>query len=102
MTQLLLKYHAKAHGTFAGLIPFPLQLVESTNNDLIASLTKNHIGEDVQEEKAISSAYLISRTQDEPTANDPRACHVQDTSSRTVPLQSISRMVGGELKGRNF
>lgn len=52
MTQLLLKYHAKAHGTFAGLIPSPLQLAESTNNDLIASLLKNHIGEDVQEEKA--------------------------------------------------
>ena len=81
MTQLLLKYHAKAHGTFAGLIPSPLQRAESTNNDLIASLLKNHIGQDVQQEKAIFSAYLNSRTQGEPTANDPRGCHVQDASS---------------------
>ena len=67
MTQLLLKYHAKAHGTFAGLIPSPLQLAESTNNDLTASLLKNHIGQDVQQEKAIFSAYLTRERKANPS-----------------------------------
>ena len=98
MTQLLLKYHAKAHGTFAGLIPSPLQLAESTNNDLIASLLKNHIGKDVQEEKAIFSAYLNSRTQDEPTANDPCGCHVQDASSHQDDSQRKTVITFGDQK----
>ena len=98
MTQLLLKYHAKAHGTFAGLIPSSLQLAESTNNDLIASLLKNHIGQDVQEEKAIFSAYLNSRTQEEPTANDPRGFHVQDASSHQDNSQRKTVITFGDQK----
>ena len=98
MTQLLLKYHAKAHGTFAGLIPSPLQRAESTNNDLIASLLKNHIGQDVQEEKAIFSAYLNSRTPGEPTANDPRGCHVQDASSYQDNSQRKTVITFGDQK----
>ena len=85
MTQLLLKYHAKAHGTFAGLIPSPLQLAESTNNDLIASLLKNHIGQDVQEEKAIFSAYLTR----EHKANPSQMILAVAMFKTLVPIKTI-------------
>ena len=43
MVQLLLKYNAKTHGTFAGLIPPQSELVESLDNPVIKAAILQHI-----------------------------------------------------------
>ena len=48
MVQLLLKYNAKRHGTFTGLIPPPSELVESIDNPAIKAAILQHINQEVK------------------------------------------------------
>ena len=58
MVQLLLKYNAKTHGTFTGLIPQPSELVESIDNPAIKAAIWQHINEEMNEAAAVFAKYL--------------------------------------------
>lgn len=61
MTQLLLKYNAKAHGTFPGLISSPLELVESVDNTNLKSIILNHVRKEEKEDAAVFNEYLSGK-----------------------------------------
>ena len=58
MVQLLLKYNAKTHGTFTGLIPPPSELVQLIDNPAIKATILQHINEEVNEAVAVFAEYL--------------------------------------------
>lgn len=70
MVQLLLKYNAKTHGTFTGLIPPPSELVESIDNPAIKAAILQHINEEVKEAAAVFAEYLDGKGEVELSKTD--------------------------------
>lgn len=91
MAQLLLKYNAKTHGTFAGLIPSPLELVESVDNAALKSTILHHISQEVKEEVAIFTEYLGQEEVE--TNNITELQHGQERASCDEVINARKRVI---------
>ena len=93
MTQLLLKYNAKTHGTFAGLIPSPVELAKSVDNAALKSVVLNHARQEVKEEESIFAEYLGNTEVGSNNSTDELCQHGEEETNSDDMINVRRRMI---------
>ena len=93
MTQLLLKHNAKTHGTFAGLIPSPVELAKSVDNAALKSVVLNHSRQEENEEESIFAEYLGNTEVRSNNSTDELCQHGQEETNSDDMINVRRRVI---------